>query len=50
MLLRPISLADTVAIDLVAERMRATLIEVEGEDAGGAMYSMDWLRDLGLDP
>ena len=45
MLLRPISLADTVAIDLVAERMRATLIEVEGEDAGGAMYSMDWQRD-----
>lgn len=45
MLLRPISLLDTAAIDLVAERMRATLIEVEGEDAGGAMYSMDWLRD-----
>ncbi|OWQ46176.1 hypothetical protein CDL60_16390 [Roseateles noduli] len=45
MLLRTISLADTAAIDLVAERMRATLIEVEGEDAGGTMYSMDWLRD-----
>ncbi|HEY1398509.1 GNAT family N-acetyltransferase [Roseateles sp.] len=45
MLLRPISLADTAAIDLVAERTRATLIEVEGEDAGGTMYSMDWLRD-----
>jgi len=45
MLLRPLSLTDTAAIDLVAERMRATLIEVEGEDAGGTMYSMDWLRD-----
>lgn len=45
MLLRTICLADTAAIDLVAERMRATLIEVEGEAAGGAMYSMDWLRD-----
>lgn len=45
MLLRPLSLADTAAIDLVAERMRATLIEVEGEDTGGTMYSMDWLRD-----
>ncbi|WP_431048527.1 GNAT family N-acetyltransferase [Roseateles sp. L2-2] len=45
MLLRPISLLDTAAIDLVAERMRATLIEVEGEDAGGAMYTMDWLLD-----
>lgn len=44
MLLRPLSLADTAAIDLVAERMRATLIEVEGEEAGGTMYSMDWLR------
>jgi GNAT superfamily N-acetyltransferase len=45
MQLRPISLADTAAIDLVAERMRATLIEVEGEARGGTMYSMDWLRD-----
>ncbi|MFX1679470.1 GNAT family N-acetyltransferase [Mitsuaria sp. CC2] len=45
MLLRPLSLTDTAAIDLVAERMRATLIEVEGEEAGGTMYSMDWLRD-----
>src|SRR5262245_7442689 len=25
--------------------MRLTLIEVEGEVAGGAMYSMDWLRE-----
>ncbi|WP_431259060.1 GNAT family N-acetyltransferase [Roseateles chitinivorans] len=45
MQLRPLSLADTSAIHLVAERMRETLIEVEGEAAGGTMYSMDWLRD-----
>ena len=31
--------------DLVAQRMRATLIEVEGEEAGTALYSMDWLRE-----
>lgn len=31
-------------IDLVAQRMRATLIEVEGEATGTALYSMDWLR------
>jgi len=36
-----------VEIDLVAQRMRATLIEVEveGEDVGTALYTMDWLRD-----
>lgn len=45
MRLRPIRLDDTAAIDLVAQRMRATLVEVEGEQAGGGMYSMDWLRD-----
>jgi len=28
----------------VALRMRETLIEVLGEEAGGAMYSLDWLR------
>lgn len=40
-------------IDLVAQRMRATLIEVEGESVGSALYSMDWLRDrvmFHLDP
>ncbi|WP_431265286.1 GNAT family N-acetyltransferase [Roseateles chitinivorans] len=45
MQLRTLSLDDTAAIDLVATRMRETLIEVEGEAVGGAMYSMDWLRD-----
>ena len=32
-------------IDLVAQRMRATLIEVEGEATGTELYSMDWLRE-----
>ncbi len=45
MQLRALTLDDTAAIDLVAQRMRATLVEVEGEQAGGSMYSMDWLRD-----
>jgi GNAT superfamily N-acetyltransferase len=30
-------------VDLVARRMRQTLIEVEGEDRGSSMYTMDWL-------
>ncbi|MBK7402174.1 MAG: GNAT family N-acetyltransferase [Myxococcales bacterium] len=40
-------------IELVAERMRATLVEVLGEARGQAMYTMDWLRDrvrFHLDP
>lgn len=45
MQLHTITLDDTAAIDLIAQRMRATLVEVEGEAAGGGMYSMDWLRD-----
>lgn len=45
MRLRAITLDETAAIDLVAQRMRATLVEVEGEQAGGGMYSIDWLRD-----
>lgn len=31
MQLRTITLDDTAAIDLIAQRMRATLVEVEGE-------------------
>jgi GNAT superfamily N-acetyltransferase len=40
-------------IELVAARMRATLVEVLGEERGGAMYTMDWLVDrvrFHLDP
>ncbi|MCP4094364.1 MAG: GNAT family N-acetyltransferase [Planctomycetes bacterium] len=32
-------------VELVAERMRETLIEVLGEERGRGMYSMSWLRD-----
>ncbi len=32
-------------IELVATRMRQTLIEVVGEEKGGGMYTMEWLRD-----
>lgn len=32
-------------IDLVAQRMRRTLIDVEGEETGTALYTMEWLRD-----
>lgn len=32
-------------IELVATRMRSTLIDVLGEEKGSSMYSMDWLRD-----
>jgi len=31
-------------ISLVARRMRATLVEVEGERVGTALYTMDWLH------
>lgn len=32
-------------VELVAARMRDTLIEVLGEDEGSALYTMAWLRD-----
>ncbi len=32
-------------IEVVAQRMRATLIEVEGEATGTALHSMEWLRE-----
>jgi GNAT superfamily N-acetyltransferase len=32
-------------IEWVARGMRQTLIEVEGESAGTALYTMEWLRD-----
>lgn len=32
-------------IELVAQRMRNTLIEVEGDDVGGTLYTMEWLRE-----
>lgn len=41
MLIRP--LRSEAELLRVAQGMRETLIEVEGETVGGAMYSMDWL-------
>ena len=43
--IRAIDPNSVAEIDLVAERMQATLIEVEGEETGKALYSMDWLRE-----
>jgi GNAT superfamily N-acetyltransferase len=40
-----LSAADEARIDLVAHRMRLTLIEVEGEANGTALYTLDWLRE-----
>lgn len=31
-------------IEVVAQRMRATIVEVEGEAAGTALHSLEWLR------
>lgn len=36
---------DEAGIALVAHRMRQTLVEVEGEAVGTALYTMDWLRE-----
>ena len=44
-LIRPIDPTSDAEIDLVARRMRLTLIEVEGEVVGAALYTMDWLRE-----
>lgn len=43
--LRPLDPAAPSEIDLVARRMRATLVEVEGEAVGTALYTLEWLRD-----
>jgi GNAT superfamily N-acetyltransferase len=42
---RPIDPASNSEIERVAQWMRATLIEVEGEATGTALYSMEWLRE-----
>ncbi|MBS1721697.1 MAG: GNAT family N-acetyltransferase [Armatimonadetes bacterium] len=51
--IRDIDPSNEAEIILVAERMRATLMEVVGAEEGEAMYSMDWLVDrvkFHLDP
>lgn len=45
MQIREIDAGSEAEIDLVAQRMRDTLIEVEGPETGVALYTMDWLRD-----
>jgi GNAT superfamily N-acetyltransferase len=42
--IRPLNPAAEGEIDLVAERMRLTLIEAVGFEKGSGMYSMEWLR------
>ena len=44
MRIRPLEPSRPEEIELVAGRMRATLVEVLGERTGAAMYTMDWLR------
>jgi GNAT superfamily N-acetyltransferase len=41
--IRDIDPASTAEVNLVAQRMRETLIEVEGFERGSSMYTMDWL-------
>lgn len=43
--IRPIDPHSETEIDRSARWMRATLIEVEGEVTGAALYTMDWLRE-----
>jgi GNAT superfamily N-acetyltransferase len=45
MRIRPLTPASLREMALVARRMRRTLIEVEGEEIGGSMYSMEWLLE-----
>ena len=41
----PLDPAQKDHVELVADRMRETLIEVLGEERGRDMYSMEWLRE-----
>jgi hypothetical protein len=43
--LRALNPADAAEIEQVAQGMRATLIEVEGEALGASLHSLDWLRE-----
>jgi GNAT superfamily N-acetyltransferase len=42
---RTIEPASAQEIELVARRMRETLVEVLGEERGVALYTMEWLRE-----
>jgi hypothetical protein len=41
--IRAINPQSRAEVELVASRMRQTLVEVLGEEVGGNMYTMDWL-------
>ncbi len=43
--IRPLDPTDAALVELVAQRMRLTLIEVLGETRGTELYEMDWLRE-----
>ena len=43
--IRPLNPDSAEEIELVATRMRLTLMEVLGEETGGSYYTMDWLRE-----
>lgn len=43
--IRPINPASATELACVAQWIRETLIEVEGEETGTALYSMDWLLE-----
>jgi GNAT superfamily N-acetyltransferase len=42
--IREIDPQSEIEIDLVSSRMRQTLIDVLGEEKGGSLYTMEWLR------
>lgn len=42
--IRAIDPSSPAEVDLVALRMRQTLVEVLGQERGAALYAMDWLR------
>jgi ribosomal protein S18 acetylase RimI-like enzyme len=44
-IIRNLDPASQQELEWVANGMRQTLIEVEGEATGSALYTMDWLRD-----
>lgn len=43
--IRPLDPGCPAEVELVAARMRLTLIEVLGEERGGSMYDLEWLRE-----
>lgn len=43
--IRTIDPRSAAEVELVALRMRQTLVEVEGDKTGNSLYTMDWLKD-----